>query len=292
MTTPPHSRRLAVDLTAGAAIRTRTGQSMSILQRTFGLPIVCVGLLAAVTQASHAGAPEVRPGAGFTSRETLASLFELEGGVPYATPYDGTLNFSALGSKHVTPNGHGYRNELKISAANRLPIEQTHEHFSALVTPTLPAGARTIVAQYHVEGIETIVKVYLQDTAEPALLDGKAGNGVFDVVARIRATSGKDVPTALGTVRSGEQFALDVRFDAGEASVTVKSGKHGVLHTPRTRVMGDHRKIYFKFGDYLQARDPDTGAMSTKPAIWDAYFQRNGISSSLVSFRETKFERK
>lgn len=266
MTTPPRSRRFAI--------------------------ILCVGLLAASTQAAHAGTPEARPGAGFTSRDTLDSLFELEGGSPYTTPYDGTLNFSALASKHATPNGHGYRNELKIRAASRLPIEQTHEHFSALVTPTLPLGARTIVAQYHVVGIETIVKVYVQDTAEPGLLDGKAGNGVFDVVAQIRGTDGKDVPTALGTVRSGEQFALDVRFDAGQAGVTVKSDRHGVLHTPPIRVMADHRKIYFKFGDYLQARDPDTGAMSTRPATWDAYYQRNGIGSSLISFRETKFERK
>lgn len=265
---------------------------MSILHRPLRLPIACLGLLAALTQASHAAAPEAHPGAGFTPRETLDSLFELEGGSPYSSPYDGTLNFSALASKHATPNGHGYRNELKVRAARRLPVEQTHERFSALVTPTLPAGARTIVAQYHVEGIETIVKVYVQDTAEPKLLDGKAGNGVFDVVAQIRDPSGKDIPAALGTVKSGEPFALEVRFDGGEASVSVKSDRHGVLHTPRIRVMADHRKIYFKFGDYLQARDPDTGAMSTKPATWDAYYQRNGIGSSQISFRETKFERK
>ncbi|MCC2956764.1 polysaccharide lyase family 7 protein [Massilia sp. IC2-477] len=272
MTTPQRLRSLAIGLAAA--------------------PIICVGLLAALAQPSHAGAPAASSGAGFTPRDTLASLFELEGGSPYSTPYDGTLNFSAFTSKHATPNGHGYRNELKISRASRLPIEQTHEHFSALVTPTLPAGARTIVAQYHVEGIETIVKLYVQDIAEPALLDGKANNGVFDVVARIRDTSGKDVSTALGTVRSGERFALDVRFDGGNARVSVKSDRHGALQTPLTRVMGDHRKIYFKFGDYLQARDPDTGAMSTKPATWDAYFQRNGIGSSLISFSETKFERK
>ena len=269
---------------------------MTSLQRSrrlaIRLPLLCAGLLAASVQAGHAGAPEAKPGTGFTVRESLDSLFELEGNSPYAAPYDGRLNFSALTSKHATPNGHGYRNELKIRSAKRLPIEQTREHFSALVTPTLPAGARTIVAQYHVEGIETIIKVYVQDTADSGLLDGKAGNGVFDIVARIRDTGGNDVPTALGTVKSGEEFTLDVRFDAGDAGVSVKSGKHGVLSTPRTRVMGDHRKIYFKFGDYLQARDPDTGAMSTKPATWDAYFQRNGIGSSLVSFRETKFERK
>jgi hypothetical protein len=262
MTTPPRLRRLAI------------------------------GLLAALTQAGHAGTLDAPPGAGFTPRETLDSLFELEGASPYSTPYDGTLNFSAMTSKHATPNGHGYRNEFKIRSASRLPVEQTHERFSALVTPTLPAGARTIVAQYHVVGIETIVKVYVQDTAEPGLLDSKAGNGVFDIVAQLRDPSGKDIPTALGTVRSGEQFALEVRFDGGEAGVTVKSAKHGVLHTPRIRVMADHRKIYFKFGDYLQARDPDTGAMSTKPATWDAYYQRNGIGSSLISFKDTRFERK
>ncbi|WP_292039546.1 polysaccharide lyase family 7 protein [Massilia sp. UBA6681] len=263
---------------------------MSITQRTLGLSIVCAGLLAAVAQAVPAGVPGTPDGQNFTSREALDSLFELEGRTPYSMPHDGTLNFSAMASKHVTPNGHGYRNELKISDANRLPVEQTREHFSALVTPTLPAGARTIVAQYHVVGIETIVKVYVQDIAEPAL-DGKAGNGVFDVVARIRDTSGRDVPTALGTVKSGEQFALDVRFDGGEASVAVKSAKHGLLQTPRTRVKSDTRKIYFKFGDYLQAREPDTGAMTSKPAVWDAYYQRHGIGDSLISFKETKFER-
>jgi uncharacterized protein YggU (UPF0235/DUF167 family) len=248
--------------------------------------LLCAGLLAAST---HAQTGVATP--DFTSREALSSLFDLEGNSPFPSPYAGTLNFSALTSKFATANGHGYRNELKIAAKNRRPIEQTHEHFSALVTPTLPNGAKTIVAQYHVDGLDTILKVYVQDTDDRQLLDGKANNGVFDVVAKILGTSGKDVATALGTVRSGESFALDIKFENGDAIVAVKTDKNGSIQTERTRIKGDKRNIYFKFGDYSQALDPETKALTTSPAKWDEYFRLNRIDNSLVSFSHTTFVR-
>ncbi|TFW32246.1 polysaccharide lyase family 7 protein [Massilia horti] len=257
---------------------------MNLLQRTCGLSLLCAGLLAASGHA-QAQAP------GFTSKEALESLFELEGNSPFSTPHDGTLTFSALTSKFATANGHGYRNELKIGKKNRLPIEQTNEHFSAVVTPTLSNGAKTIVAQYHVEGLETIVKVYVQDTEDGQLLDGKANNGVFDIVAKIFSTSGKDVATALGTIRSGESFDLDIKFDKGDATVTAKTATNGTIQTARTRIKGDHRNIYFKFGDYLQALDPATNGFTSSTAKWDEYYRLKHIDSSSIRFSHTTFER-
>jgi len=253
------------------------------LQR--GLSLLCAGLLAACAHA------QTGTNTAFTSQEGLNKLFEAEGNSPFTSPYDGTLNFSAFTSRFTTANGHGYRNELKIAKKSRLPIEQTHEHFSAIVTPTLPNGARTIVAQYHVEGLETIVKVYVQDTEDGQLLDGKSGNGVFDVVAKMSDSSGKDAATALGTVRSGESFGLDIRFEHGDATVAVKTARHGSLQTARTRIKGDKRNIYFKFGDYLQAVDPDTKELTSSPARWDEYFRRNGIDGSRISFSRMIFVR-
>jgi hypothetical protein len=252
--------------------------------------LLCAGLLAGCAH-TQTGDTALDAATAFTPREGLDKLFEAEGSSPFTTPYAGTLNFSAFTSRFTTANGHGYRNELKIAKKSRLPIEQTREHFSATVTPTLPNGARTIVAQYHVEGLETIVKVYVQDTDEHGLLDGKADNGVFDVVAKIFDTSGKDVGTAMGTVRSGESFTLDIRFENGDATVAVKTASNGSIQTPRTRIKGDKRNIYFKFGDYLQAFDPDTNALTTSPARWDEYFRRHRIDGSRISFSNTTFVR-
>lgn len=227
----------------------------------------------------------------YTPQATLKGLFAVEGNSPYPTPYAGTLNFSALDSKYDSGNGHGYRNELKVTSKQRLPAASTNEHFAARVTPTLPAGAKTIVAQYHVEGLDTILKVYVQDSADSSGLDGKAGNGVFDILARILGADGKEVATALGTVHSGEAFDLDIVFNAGTAQVTTRTASRGQLQTASTSIKIDDRTIYFKFGDYLQALDPVTGQHTTDPAKWDQYYLQNNITYSHVSFGNTIFER-
>jgi hypothetical protein len=226
----------------------------------------------------------------FTPRAALEQLFEAEGKVPYSAPYDGSLHFSALDSKYDSGHGHGYRNELKIADKARLPLPRTREHFAARVTPVLPMGAKTIVAQYHVEGLDTILKVYVQDTADRQGLDGKEGNGVFDILVRILGTDGKEATTALGTVRSGASFDLDIRFQAGVAQVTANAGGE-VRRTGPVRIKADERKIYFKFGDYLQARDPDTGAHTTSAEQWDRYYRQHGITGSRIDFSRTIFER-
>jgi hypothetical protein len=226
----------------------------------------------------------------FTPRAALEKLFDTEGKSPYAVPYDGNLRFSAFDSKYDSGHGHGYRNELKIADRARLPLSRTLEHFSASVTPVLPDGAKTIVAQYHVEGLDTILKVYVQDTADRQGLDGKAGNGVFDVLVRILGTDGKEATTALGTIRSGASFDLDIRLRAGVAEVAVATAG-AARRSASTRIKADERKIYFKFGDYLQARDPDTDAHTTSAEKWDRYYRRHGIDGSRIDFNHTIFER-
>ena len=228
---------------------------------------------------------------GFTPKEELGALFEAEGEAPFPSPYTGTLAFSALKARYVSGNGHGYRHELKTMKQHRQTVAATREHFSASVTPTLPAGAKTIVAQYHAEGLDTLVKVYVQDTADPGGIDGTADNGVFDLLARLKGTDGKEVTTALGSVRSGETFGLDIRFAGGTAIVAATTARHGAIDTGRTPIKADSGKIYFKFGDYLQARDPATQAHTSNSAKWDEYFQRKGIGSSEVRFTDTKFTR-
>jgi hypothetical protein len=234
----------------------------------------------------------LRPAAAqeFTPAASLQAWFETEGNAPYASPYAGTLAFSALASKYDSGHGHGYRNELKTATRLRRSAAGTREHFAARVTPTLPDGAKTIVAQYHVEGLDTILKVYVQDSADRQGLDGKEGNGVFDILVRLLGADGKEATTALGTVRSGESFGLDIRFEAGEAVVAV-DGAGGVRSTGRTRIRTDERKIYFKFGDYLQARDPVSGAHTTSAAAWDAYYRQRHIDASRIVFSQTVFER-
>ena len=226
----------------------------------------------------------------YSPEASLRKLFDTEGNSPYAAPFDGTLAFSALDSKYDSGHGHGYRNELKIANRWRLNAAATREHFAAQVTPLLPDGAKTIVAQYHVEGLDTILKVYLQDTADRQGLDGKDANGVFDILARIAGPDGTEITTALGTLRSGQSFGLDVRFTAGEAQVTVDCGGT-VRRTPLIRIKPDERKIYFKFGDYLQALDPDTGTHTISSAQWDRYYAENSITAEHVAFTNTVFER-
>lgn len=227
----------------------------------------------------------------FTPQEQLSALFDVEGTAPYPSPYAGTLNFSAFTSRFDSGHGHGYRNELKVANKQRHTAAQTREHFASRVTFKLPDGAKTIIAQYHGEGLDTLVKVYVQDTADAKGIDGKANNGAFDLLVRILGTDGKEVTTALGALRSGEPFDLDIRFADGAATVAARTDKGGLVKTATTPVKADKRNIYFKFGDYLQALDLDTKAHTIVAAKWDAYYLQSHIDHSLITFSDTVFER-
>jgi len=256
---------------------------MSPFQRAMRQVLLCASLLAT---ASVAGA-----GPAFTTEAALRSQFEAEGLTPYPAPYSGTLEFSALASKFDSGHGHGYRNELKLQSSLRRGVTTTREHFAAHVTPTLPAGAKTIIAQYHGEGLDTLVKVYVQDTDDAKLTDGQADNGVFDVVVRLLGTDGKEVSAALGTLRSGDSLDLDIRFADGAAQVTVSTAAQGRQQTALVPIHDNGRNIYLKFGDYLQALDPATQTHTTQSAKWDAYYRLHHIDKTLLRFSDVQFER-
>lgn len=252
--------------------------------RIANLVLACTAMTVLVTASA---APD------YTAEATLRTQFQVEGDTPYPAPgpYSGTLNFSALASQFDSGHGHGYRNELKLAPALRRSVPHTREHFSARVTPTLPAGAKTIIAQYHGEGLDTLVKVYLQDTADAKGIDGKADNGVFDVIVRILGTDGKEVSTALGALRSGESLDLDIRFADGSAQVAVTTTGQGRKATDRVAVKDNGRNVYLKFGDYLQALDPETQQHTIVAAKWQAYYQQHHIDRTLLSFSNVRFER-
>jgi len=220
----------------------------------------------------------------------LSQWFEVEGLNPF-NESEGPFEFSALKSRYNSGHGHGWRNEAKVKSPLRLSAPETREHFRATVQPSLPNGAKTIVCQYHVDGLETILKVYVQDVKEGKLLDGVEGNGVFDVLARILKPDGKETSTPLGTVKSGESFELSVDLENGEASVSVASSGSGTQKTGKIPVKDFGRKIYFKFGDYLQAQDKNTGSHTSNPQEWDEYFKSKGIDSSGVAFSKLSFWR-
>ncbi|QGZ38268.1 alginate lyase [Pseudoduganella flava] len=227
---------------------------------------------------------------GYTSQADLDKLFDVEGNSPYPAPYAGTLEFSALESKYDSGHGHGYRNEMKIASKLRKPAAQTREHFSAQVTPILPDGAKSIVAQYHGEGLGTVLKVYVQDTADCLGADGKNNNGVFDILLRWTGTNGVETGMPLGTVRSGGTFGLDIRFEAGDVSIALTDADGGT-RTVRQKVQSDSSDVYFKFGDYLQALDPATGQHTTDPLKWEEYYRLHHIDSSRIRFSNTVFQR-
>ncbi len=223
------------------------------------------------------------------SQTYLKSIFAVEGDNPYPTNDDGTLVFSAMDSKFNSGNGHGYRNEVKVIDVLRRSVGATKDHFSATITPLLPVGGKTIVAQYHVESLDTELKVYIQDTKEFGAFNGVNGDGVFDVLVRILGTNGKETMTPLAQIKSGESFRLAIDLDGGAVTVMVESQTKRHQTTGRTQIKDLGKNIYFKFGDYLQALDVVTGGHTTDSKKWEAYYQAHQIDRSRIKFSEVSF---
>ena len=220
----------------------------------------------------------------------LKNYFKVEGEDAIANASNGILSFSATRSQFNSGHGHGWRNEAKIREQLRLPVGQTREHFSATVIPHLPAGAKTIVAQYHFEGLSTAMKVYVQDTKQTGMMDGVEENGVFDILARITGPDGKEGAFPLGTVQSGEPFDLDVSFNAGVVNVTVSTKKQGQKETGNVSLPDTSSLVYFKFGDYLQAMNA-AGQHTTNEDEWKEYFTQHHIDHTEVDFSHASFVR-
>lgn len=238
-----------------------------------------------------AGATFLCVGAAYAEDvSSLKTYFKVEGEDAIANARHGILSFSATRSQFNSGHGHGWRNEAKIRENLRQPVGETRETFSATVTPHLPAWAKTIVTQYHFEGLSTAVKVYVQDTKGDGLLDGVEGNGVFDILARITGSDGKERSFPLGAVRSGEPFDLKISFNAGAVNVAVSTAKWGQKQTGIVSLPDSTSTVYLKFGDYLQAADTPSH-YTTNENDWKAYYTKHHIDKTEVDFSHVRFVR-
>lgn len=217
---------------------------------------------------------------GDNSIELIQQLFEIEGGEGNLSPIgpDNTLVFDAMKARHVTPNGNGWRHEYKMAKENRKDMYDTSEDFSARITPTLSTGSKTIVAQYHGGGLGTLVKVYISDTNEFGHDDSQSRNGIFDVYARLKTSSSQsETIVNFGTIRSGENFDLTITNREGLVSVSAMGMGDSLL-------VSNSDEAYFKFGNYLQAENPDNGNNVADNSDWEDFYSDQGIQESIIIF--------
>lgn len=217
-----------------------------------------------------------------TSHEYLQSIFDTEGDSPYIN--EDLLTFDALQSKHTTPNGNGWRNELKVKKELRVGMSDTYEEFDSRITIDMSPGSKTIVAQHHASDTGTLMKVYISDTNESGFINSKAADGIFDVYVRLRRDDGSEAKQALGTLTSGESFDLLVVNDYGFVSVKA-FGETASLDVK------DDSAAYFKFGNYLQAQDPYTLDKVEDSGDFGDFYEEFGITKSEIRMKNTKYIR-
>ena len=222
------------------------------------------------------------------------TIWEVEGENPVQR--DGTLSFDALDQCVVTPNGNGCRHEVKVLERERYGLTEQYEFFSADIVANLSPGSETIVGQHHPEETGTLAALYLSDREDgwEGSENGVARDGIFDVVATVRRPGGgrdNDV-VVFGTVLNGQPFNYEVINDHGVMIITAL-GRTVRLES------ADSSESYFKFGNYLQARDPVTGIRMDldKPLGPEDrqnfldYYRSKGINDSVVTFRNINYSR-
>ena len=222
------------------------------------------------------------------------TIWDVEGENPVQR--NGTLSFDALEQCVVTPNGNGCRHEVKVLQSERFGLTEQYEFFSAEITANLSVGSETIVAQHHPEETGTLAALYLSDTQDRAdgVENGVARDGVFDVFATVRRPGGgRDNDTVVfGTIRNGQSFDYQVINDHGEMIISMLG------QTVRLQ-SADSSESYFKFGNYLQARDPvslvrqdlDKPLGPEDRQNFLDYYRSKGITESVVDFRNIMYSR-
>ena len=174
------------------------------------------------------------------------------------------MSFDALAAKHVTTNGNGWRHEVKIKSNGgfRVGMTELFEEFKARITANLDPGAKTIVAQHHADTTATITKLYIADLDEGGFenapdgrsSDSVAMNGIFDVYIRLAKEDGSgETKHLLTTIRSGESFDFEEINDHGKVTVKINGRSLDSIN------VNDSSASYFKFGNYQQAQNPETG---------------------------------
>ena len=223
------------------------------------------------------------------------TTWEVEGESPITR--DGEFSFDALDQCVVTPNSNGCRHEMKVLESERFGLTEQYEYFKATIQPDLSSGADTIVVQHHPGGTGTLAALYLSDRSNPYgfqdVENGIAYDGVFDVFVTVRTPGTlENQAVILGTVQSGESFDYEVINDHG--SMTITAFDKSVKIQP-----ADSAISYLKFGNYLQAIDPDSGERINleRPlgpedrANFLGYYADFGIDRAVVVFRDVQYSR-
>lgn len=233
-------------------------------------------------------APSPTPGgSAIPSIITDGQLWDLEGSDPHPLVDADTLVFVPLEAQHTTPNGNGWRHEYKIRQGLRIAMTDTYEDFQATVKVEMSAGGKTIVAQHHAGGLGTIMKVYVSDTSERGFFDSQAANGVFDVYVRMRNTAGIEEKFALGTIESGDSFALRVINNYGLVRVEAFGAAFELQ-------VEDDSASYLKFGNYLQSQHPIGSVKCGEPGNSDSFaacYEALGITEARVTMTDVSYVR-
>lgn len=214
----------------------------------------------------------------------LDTMDDSEGGSPVQ---GNSLVFNALQAQYTTPNGNGWRHEMKVPPADRLPMDQTYELLQADYKIDLSDGGKMIVAQYHTSGLGTTMKVYVSDTNESGFFDSTHTNGIFDVYVRMRNTSGTELKFPLGTIQSGDTFNLRVENNYGSLTVSA-------LGTTQQMTVQTSSADYLKFGNYLQSQNPNgnvnCGTKGDSNSFAACYNSFN-INTALVTMTNITYQR-
>jgi hypothetical protein len=217
-----------------------------------------------------------------STQQDLEKYFDVEGNSPFVTST--LLRFDPLASKYVTPNGHGWRNELTIKEDIRTYLYKTYEHFSADIAVNLSKGSKTIISQFHGSGTGTLVKVYLSDTSESGFYNSQSTDGIFDVYVRMLGTDGKERKYPLGVIKSGASMHLDIVNNHGDVTVTA-------LGNSARQQVKDGSGAFFKFGNYLQAQDPDTMEQVENSDDFAYFYSSHNITTSILDFTKVTYVR-
>jgi len=218
------------------------------------------------------------------------SIWDMEGADPRVGD---TMEFDALREQHVTPNGNGWRHELKIKQENRVAMTAVYEDFQANIKVEMSDGSKAIVAQHHASDTGTIMKLYVSDTSETGFTptsngvqsDSVASNGVFDVYVRLAREDGSgEDKQLLGKMTSGQNFNFRVVNDHGFVTVWAFGESF-------SRTIEDSTDSYLKFGNYLQAQDPETREDVEDSDDWAAFYASEGITESLLTFSNISYVR-
>lgn len=221
------------------------------------------------------------------------SIWDVEGEVPVNR--QGLFEFKALEQCVITPNGNGCRHEQKIQESDRYGLTEQYERFAANIQPFLSDGSETIVAQHHPEATGTLSALYVSDRRDgwDNVENGVASDGIFDVVATVRIPGSNDNESVVfGTIESGDTFSYEVINDHGVLTMTA-------LGKTYTVTSADSSSSYFKFGNYQQARDPESGERINLPkphdedarALFLDYYRDFGLTVSNVVFRNVEYFR-